>query len=107
MATITAPEGVDASPKSTNTMVPVDGAHLAELAAAVDRLLDGHFSERVTVATGPVGDLATKLNQLADRQEQQAKELARISRLIGREGRMAERLPSSAGGGARWKRSTA
>jgi HAMP domain-containing protein len=79
-------------------MPAADQAQLAELAAAVDRLLDGQFSTRVTVLPGPIGDLGTKLNELAARQEQQARELARISRLIGREGRMAERLPASAGG---------
>ncbi|MBO0693608.1 MAG: HAMP domain-containing protein, partial [Acidimicrobiaceae bacterium] len=99
VVTTTAQEGDVVAPQSTERAFAVDQADLAELAAAIDRLLDGEFSTRVTVAPGPIGDLATKLNKLAARQEQQARELSRISRLIGREGRMAERLPASAGSG--------
>ncbi|HUE58420.1 MAG TPA: HAMP domain-containing protein [Acidimicrobiales bacterium] len=98
MATTTA-QGGGATPKTARRTATSEQADIAELAAAVDRLLEGQFSARVPVIPGPVGDLASKINELAALQEQQALQLARISRLIGREGRMAERLAGSAGGG--------
>jgi HAMP domain-containing protein/signal transduction histidine kinase/ActR/RegA family two-component response regulator len=98
LAVTTVDEGSGVRRPSKNTAT-INQAELAELVGVVDRLNDGRFNARAIVRPGPLGDLSAKLNALAARQEQQAKELARISRLIGREGRMAERLSGATGEG--------
>ena len=69
-----------------------DGVSLDDLLAALTAARDGDFSVRLpTRGSDLMGDVALACNQLAERNARMAKELARIGRVIGREGRMSER----------------
>src|SRR3712207_894141 len=67
-------------------------ALLEELLEAVTALRDGDFSVRLARREGLVGQLAERINEVAALQERRNRELIRVSRVIGREGRMTERL---------------
>ncbi len=74
---------------------------LEELLVALEALRDGDFSARLnTRRRGLVGEIASVLNTVLDTSNRMTKELSRVSRVIGREGRMTERfkLPGARGG---------
>ncbi|HLY94093.1 MAG TPA: HAMP domain-containing protein, partial [Gaiellaceae bacterium] len=63
---------------------------------------DGETTVRLPVrGKGIAAELNRAFNELADRREAFGKEIARVGRVIGREGRMTERA-SSAGAGGHW-----
>ena len=65
---------------------------LAELLAGLNAARDGNFHLRLPAAgTGVVADLHRAFNELAERRESFSKEVARVGRAIGREGRLNER----------------
>ena len=75
---------------------------LKRLVEALRAAKNGDFSARFSAATDSgLGEVAVAFNELAERQERFAFELQRVSRVIGREGRMTERasLPGAAGPG--------
>ncbi|MGH8859865.1 MAG: HAMP domain-containing protein, partial [Jatrophihabitantaceae bacterium] len=72
---------------------------LLEIAAALGALIHGDFAVRLDRSTGVYGVLAERINELAALNERRTRELARVSRLIGREGRMTERLDEIAAEG--------
>src|SRR5205085_90860 len=53
---------------------------------------DGDQNVRLKPKTGAMGDVAKAFNQLADRREGLVRELGRVSRTVGSEGRMTERM---------------
>ena len=55
-------------------------------------LCAGDFAARAEPREGLAGQLVERVNQLATLQERRTRELVRASRVIGREGRMTERL---------------
>ena len=55
-------------------------------------LCAGDFSARAEPREGLAGQVVERTNQLAALQERRTRELVRASRVIGREGRMTERL---------------
>jgi HAMP domain-containing protein/signal transduction histidine kinase/CheY-like chemotaxis protein len=60
--------------------------------AALTSARDGDFSVRLPARRRDViGDIQARVNELVDQNARMAKELARVSRVIGREGRMTER----------------
>src|SRR4051794_13160715 len=72
---------------------------LQELLRALTAARDGDFSVRLPARRGSVmGEIAAVYNQMADTNARMAKELVRVSRVIGREGRMTERMNLSAPG---------
>ena len=73
-------------------MVEVPAEHLAELAAALTAFRNGDFAVRLGRRDGLLGDVVDRFNELADQQERRTRELVRVSHVIGREGRMTERL---------------
>ncbi|MCW2605474.1 MAG: hypothetical protein JWO60_167, partial [Frankiales bacterium] len=65
---------------------------LSDLLVALNALCQGEFSVRVETRPGLVGQVADRLNQFAALNERRTRELVRASQVIGREGRMTERL---------------
>jgi HAMP domain-containing protein len=79
----------------------VNDAALLELLTALTAVRDGDFSVKLsTRGSGVPAELAKVFNQMVDGNAQRARDLARVGRLIGREGRMTERLAHGPGVGA-------
>ncbi|PPK98041.1 signal transduction histidine kinase [Kineococcus xinjiangensis] len=77
------------APPSTDAAVDRD---LADIAGALAALCAGDFSVRLEPRSGAAGLIADRVNELAGLHERRTRELVRASRVIGREGRMTERL---------------
>jgi HAMP domain-containing protein/signal transduction histidine kinase/ActR/RegA family two-component response regulator len=77
---------------TVRTAVEVPADHLAELAAALTAFRNGDFTVRLGRRDGLLGDVVDRFNEVADLQERRTRELVRVSHVIGREGRMTERL---------------
>src|SRR5438046_5246874 len=74
---------------------------LQELLRAMTAARDGDFGIRLPGRRGTVmGEIAIAYNQMAESNARMAKELVRVSRVIGREGRMTERMGMAAAPGA-------
>ncbi|TMM39358.1 MAG: response regulator [Actinobacteria bacterium] len=69
-----------------------DAALLAELAEALRRVRQGDFKVRLSRRTGIAGEVVDNFNDVIELQERRNRELLRISRVVGREGRMTERV---------------
>src|SRR5688572_17709291 len=65
-------------------------AQLTRLVEALEAAAAGDFSVRLR-ADGPLKNVAVAFNQLVDRNQQVTKELVRVSKVVGREGRITER----------------
>jgi HAMP domain-containing protein/signal transduction histidine kinase/CheY-like chemotaxis protein len=65
---------------------------LIELTEALRQVQRGDFKVRLERRSGPSGSVVDAFNQVVSQQERQANDLSRISRLVGREGRLTERL---------------
>ncbi|MBA3299863.1 MAG: HAMP domain-containing protein, partial [Thermoleophilaceae bacterium] len=79
----------------------VDPRALERLVDALDAARRGDFSVRLSKRRkGVLGEVAASYNELVEQNQRMSKELVRIARIIGREGRMTERasLPGAAGG---------
>jgi HAMP domain-containing protein/signal transduction histidine kinase/PleD family two-component response regulator len=79
----------------------VDARVLKELVEALDSARRGDFSVRLSKRRkGVMGEVAASYNELVATNQRMTRELVRIARIIGREGRMTERasLPGAAGG---------
>ncbi len=67
-------------------------ALLEDLRRALRAVREGDFSARLsTRRRGLLGEIAAEFNELAATNQRMAKELVRVGRIIGREGRMTER----------------
>jgi HAMP domain-containing protein/signal transduction histidine kinase/CheY-like chemotaxis protein len=74
---------------------------LAALLSALRAAADGDFSQRLkTKRTGAAAEVAEALNALLQRNDEMSRELVRVGKIIGREGRMTERAELSDAGGA-------
>jgi HAMP domain-containing protein/signal transduction histidine kinase/ActR/RegA family two-component response regulator len=67
-------------------------ALLAELAAALRRVRRGDFKVRLSRRGGAAAEVVDAFNDVAAMQERRIQDVRRISRLVGREGRLTERL---------------
>src|SRR5438105_2086368 len=86
---------------ATNGGPPTPDA-LNELLRALTAARDGDFSVRLPVKRGTVmGEISAAYNRVAEMNARMAKEFVRVARVIGREGRMTERL-SLAGTAGAW-----
>ncbi|GAA3007023.1 HAMP domain-containing protein [Streptomyces drozdowiczii] len=83
--------------KQRNGTVEVDAAALHRLLAGLIAMRDGNFRRRVTVSgEGVMAELAAVFNEVADRNVHLTGELARVRRVVGREGKLTERLETGA-----------
>jgi methyl-accepting chemotaxis protein len=88
---------------STNGASGADDVGLEDLLRALRAARDGDFSVRLSERRkGQMGEVARAFNELIERNAQSTRELARVGRIVGREGRMGERftLPDARGGWA-------
>ncbi|MCE0765402.1 HAMP domain-containing protein [Pseudonocardia kujensis] len=77
-----------------------DGAFLVELAEGLAELRRGRFDVRLARREGPASEVVEQFNELVALQERHSRDLLRISRVVGREGRMSERLDEESYDGA-------
>ena len=78
-----------------------DDALLADVLEALDALGKGDFTVRMsTRANGRAGQVAKAFNRVADLNSRLSKDLGRVGRVVGREGRMTERLALEGAGGS-------
>ncbi|MBA3742471.1 HAMP domain-containing protein [Sporichthya sp.] len=85
--------------RSTRKIGPDLSGDIADLLKALDSLCAGDFSVRLEPREGQLGAVMDRLNDLAVLNERRTRELVRASRVIGREGRMTERLDEVAADG--------
>ncbi|PHQ47785.1 hybrid sensor histidine kinase/response regulator [Streptomyces cinnamoneus] len=84
-----------------NGTTEVDAAALNRLRSALEAMRDGNFRKRLTVSgDGVMAEIAAVFNEVADRNLQLTGELARVRRVVGREGKLTERLEVGACEGA-------
>ncbi|MFF2848655.1 HAMP domain-containing protein [Streptomyces sp. NPDC058001] len=75
----------------------VDTASLNRLLAALVAMRDGNFRKRLTVSgDGVMAEIAAVFNEVADRNLHLTGELSRVRRMVGREGKLTERLEAGA-----------
>ncbi|MFI6207529.1 HAMP domain-containing protein [Streptomyces sp. NPDC051041] len=80
-----------------NGTTTVDTAALNRLLAALTAMRDGNFRKRLTVSgDGVMSEIAAVFNEVADRNLHLTGELARVRRMVGREGKLTERLETGA-----------
>ncbi|WP_198290352.1 HAMP domain-containing protein, partial [Salinispora pacifica] len=77
---------------ATELSVPDPDAVLIELTEALRRVRHGDLKVRLPHRSGRAGELADAFNEVVSLQERQCHDLRRISRIVGRDGRLAERL---------------
>ncbi|GGP41860.1 HAMP domain-containing protein [Streptomyces abikoensis] len=76
-----------------NGTIEVDAAALHRLLSALEAMRDGNFRKRLTVpGDGVMAEVAAVFNEVADRNLQLTGELNRVRRVVGREGKLTERL---------------
>ena len=67
---------------------------LGELLSAIEAMRDGDFSVRLpTRRQGLAGDVCRAFNDLVELEARVSRDVARLSRVVGRDGRLGERLP--------------
>ncbi|MGW0927781.1 HAMP domain-containing protein [Streptomyces sp. NPDC002644] len=75
----------------------MDTAALNRLLSGLVAMRDGNFRKRLTVSGDDVmSEIAAVFNQVADRNLHLTGELARVRRMVGREGKLTERLETGA-----------
>ncbi|AYV30299.1 HAMP domain-containing protein [Streptomyces goshikiensis] len=80
-----------------NGTTEVDTAALNRLLAALVSMRDGNFRKRLTVSgDGVMAEIAAVYNEVADRNLHLTGELSRVRRMVGREGKLSERLETGA-----------
>ncbi|MDX2523063.1 HAMP domain-containing protein [Streptomyces europaeiscabiei] len=85
------------SRKSRNGTTTVDTAALNRLLTALEAMRDGNFRKRLTVSgDGVMAEIAAVYNEVADRNLHLTGELSRVRRVVGREGKLTERLETGA-----------
>ncbi|MFG1900292.1 HAMP domain-containing protein [Micromonospora carbonacea] len=71
---------------------PDQAALLGDLAEALRRVRGGDLKVRLRPRAGAAGEVADAFNEVVALQERQHRDLLRISRVVGRDGRLNERL---------------
>ncbi|MEU0073385.1 HAMP domain-containing protein [Streptomyces sp. NPDC006332] len=83
--------------KTRGGTTAVDTAALDRLMVALVAMRDGNFRKRLTVTgDGPMSEIAAVFNEVADRNLHLTGELSRVRRMVGREGKLTERLETGA-----------
>nr|BFE77313.1 hypothetical protein GCM10020092_106140 [Actinoplanes digitatis] len=88
----TASEDSMTATKPVNVGAPDETAVLGELAEALGRVRRGDLKVRLPRRGGIAGEVADAFNEVVSLQERQNLEVRRISRIVGRDGRLTERL---------------
>ncbi|MFJ8186856.1 HAMP domain-containing protein [Streptomyces sp. NPDC096105] len=79
--------------KARGGTVTVEAAAVNRLLGALVAMRDGNFRKRLTVTgDGVMAEIAAVFNEVADRNLHLTGELARVRRMVGREGKLTERL---------------
>ncbi|MFC7494074.1 MULTISPECIES: HAMP domain-containing protein [unclassified Nocardioides] len=88
--------------RGTTSAAPpdTDEVQLRRLLDAMAEMRDGNFRRRLPASDGLVGELAGLYNDIAERQDHLARELTRVRRAAGKQGKHEERLQAGAGEGA-------
>ena len=81
-----------AQPKSVRDAVRPKQSEADLLSAALEALHRGEFSFRLRPRDGVSREIAESFNDLAERLDHSALELARLTRVVGRDGEMGERM---------------
>src|SRR3954470_2689012 len=98
-----AADGKATDGKATDGKATVDEAALQELLYALRAAKDGNFAVRLPGRrTNLMGQIGAAFNELVEMNARATRELSRVGRQVGREGRMTERyaLPDARGGWA-------
>ncbi|MCD7443198.1 HAMP domain-containing protein [Streptomyces lincolnensis] len=83
--------------KARGGTTTVDSAALDRLLVALVAMRDGNFRKRLTVSgDGVMTEIAAVFNEVADRNLHLTGELSRVRRMVGREGKLTERLETGA-----------
>ncbi|MCW2586716.1 MAG: sensor hybrid histidine kinase, partial [Frankiales bacterium] len=80
------------APRQSKPVQDPQAVAAAQLLVALNALCAGDFSVRLEPQTGVMSQVVDRINALAALNERRTRELVRASRVIGREGRMTERL---------------
>ncbi|MGP4003753.1 HAMP domain-containing protein [Streptomyces sp. 8N706] len=81
----------------SNGTTEVDTAALNRLLTALVAMREGNFRKRLTVSgEGLMAEIGAVFNEVADRNLHLTGELARVRRVVGREGKLTERLETGA-----------
>jgi HAMP domain-containing protein/signal transduction histidine kinase/ActR/RegA family two-component response regulator len=83
---------IPAEPQMLPPQQTAEDRDLLEMLHALTAVVAGDFSVRLEPRDGLAGQVAERINQVAALNERRTRELVRASRVIGREGRMTERL---------------
>ncbi|MGW7407537.1 HAMP domain-containing protein [Streptomyces sp. NPDC054833] len=95
--TKTRAKGGQSLSKQRNGTTVVDTAALNRLLVALVAMRDGNFRKRLTVSgDGVMSEIAAVFNEVADRNLHLTGELSRVRRMVGREGKLTERLETGA-----------
>jgi len=80
------------------------GAELAEALRTLRSVRDGDLRRRLDVRPGsPIAQIASVVNEIVDREQALHAELGRVSKAVGRDGRLGARVAPGPGGGS-WQR---
>ncbi|MBA3476578.1 MAG: HAMP domain-containing protein, partial [Actinobacteria bacterium] len=79
--------------------LPLSDAQLDRVVAALEAAARGDFTVRLR-AEGPLADVAAAFNALVERNQRVTREFTRISKVVGREGRINERADAAGAPGS-------
>ena len=97
----TTSNGRSAKRSASARTAPADSLDLEQLLSVLTALKKGDFSVRMPVAkTGLAGKIADTLNDIIDLNQRTTEEFARISTVVGKEGRITQRASLGAPGGS-------
>ncbi len=86
-------QSLNTAGKARGGTVTVEAAAMNRLLGALVSMRDGNFRKRLTVTgDGVMAEIAAVFNEVADRNLHLTGELARVRRMVGREGKLTERL---------------
>jgi HAMP domain-containing protein/CheY-like chemotaxis protein len=88
-----------ARPRSRNGSSSLTDAQLERLVAALRAAANGDFTVRLR-AEGPLAEVASAFNALVERNQLVTKEFTRVSRVVGREGRINQRADAAGAPGS-------
>jgi methyl-accepting chemotaxis protein len=106
MATRTSKQAAEADRNGDGGPLSADERAIEQAIASLTAAAEGDFSQRLRVRRrDQIGELQARVNDLLELNARQARELKRVSRVIGREGRMTERMTLGPVGGS-WAENT-
>ena len=89
---MTVADEVTRSAHTIEPQVEPNLALLGELASALDRMTTGDLKVRLQRREGPAGEVIDRLHDLNEMEQRCVRDILRIARVVGREGRLTERI---------------